>query len=186
MPSFWKHVFTFGRKTEENEFLFPGFSRRKSPRKNCEFVYGMLLTQKQQTSGMMTYHADLAIEFAYVLRRVELNGREETEGGHGPWSIRQTAVYHKFFPEGQFSSDSSGELAKKNSFGPSKSMFLLLAPSSNVEWMFSSCLDQSRPDELSLLSPWNVHRILIADSLQGWMDYMASLEKRLKHQVSSL
>ncbi len=69
---------------------------------------------------------------------------------------------------------------------PSKSMFLLIAPSTNVESMFSNCLDQSHSDEVSLLSAWNVHRILIADSLQGWMDYMASLEKRLKEQVSNV
>jgi hypothetical protein len=126
------------------------------------------------------HNTDLATEFAYVLRRVELNGREVTE----PWSIRQTAVYHKFLPEAESSYNTSSELTKKNRIQPSKSIFLLLAPSSNVEWMFSNCLDQSLPDELSLLSPWNVHRILIADSLQGWMDYMASLEKRLKDQVS--
>jgi len=29
-PQFWKCVFTFGRKTEENEFEFPGFRARSS------------------------------------------------------------------------------------------------------------------------------------------------------------
>jgi hypothetical protein len=29
MPAFWKYVFTFGRKSEENEFNFPGFGQRQ-------------------------------------------------------------------------------------------------------------------------------------------------------------
>ncbi|MAD84146.1 MAG: hypothetical protein CL912_14380 [Deltaproteobacteria bacterium] len=29
-PSFWKSMFTFGRKSEENEFEFPGFNCRKT------------------------------------------------------------------------------------------------------------------------------------------------------------
>jgi hypothetical protein len=30
MPPFWKFMFTFGRKSEENEFQFPHFARRRS------------------------------------------------------------------------------------------------------------------------------------------------------------
>ncbi|KAH7323468.1 hypothetical protein BKA65DRAFT_69674 [Rhexocercosporidium sp. MPI-PUGE-AT-0058] len=29
-PNFWKFMFAFGRKSEENEFEFPGFNRRKT------------------------------------------------------------------------------------------------------------------------------------------------------------
>ena len=63
-------------------------------------------------------------------------------------------------------------------------MFVLIAPSANVEWQFENCLQESSEEEPSPLSPWNIHRIIFADSLQGWMDYMASLEERLKRQVS--
>lgn len=30
MPTFWKHIFTFGRKSEEHEYQFPHSSRRRS------------------------------------------------------------------------------------------------------------------------------------------------------------
>jgi len=30
MPSFWKYMFTFGRKSEENEFEFPRFGQRRT------------------------------------------------------------------------------------------------------------------------------------------------------------
>ncbi|KUJ20793.1 uncharacterized protein LY89DRAFT_640613 [Mollisia scopiformis] len=143
MAPFWKHVFTFGRKSEENEFQFPQFCRRR-----------------RTDSGVKVH------EYAYMLRRVELNGRAHTEDDN-PWSIRQTAVYHRL------------SAPKTQSL---KSTFLLIAPSENVEDQFGRCLSQSNAEDGMALSPWNVHRILVADSLRGWMDYMAYLEKGLKEQ----
>ena len=121
-------------------------------------------------------------ELAYILRRVELNGRAAT-GGENPWSIRQTAIYHKFSRNRDAVNGSSNGTAPASV--KSKSMFLLIAPSENAESQFSKCLEQSILDDGLALSPWNVQRILVADSLRGWMDYMGSLEQRLKEQVSS-
>ncbi|CZR68126.1 uncharacterized protein PAC_18025 [Phialocephala subalpina] len=157
MPSFWKHVFTFGRKAEENEFQFPGFCHRRTGRNHNDFIY----------------------ECAYILRRVKQNHQVATEG-RSPWSIRQTAVYHKFSPSRRSSSIISEEDDEKVAT-KSKSMFLLIAPSGNVECQFAQHLDQSSSDNVI---PWNVHRILVADSLRGWMDYMASMEEHLKEQAS--
>jgi hypothetical protein len=112
-----------------------------------------------------------------MLRRVELKNREVTEGD-SIWSIRQTAVYQRHEPCIQ---------AHQKSIGPveSRSTFLLVSPSKNVEQQFAEYLDEAT-GSAAPLSVWNTHRILIADSLRGWMDYMAYLEKRLKHQVSPL
>jgi hypothetical protein len=112
-----------------------------------------------------------------MLRRVELNGRAHTEDDN-PWSVRQTAVYHQL-------SMPKNDISGQRSLSQAKSTFLLVAPSKNVESVLSECLNTSTMDDGAALSSWNVHRILVADSLRGWMDYMAYLEKRLKEQVSS-
>lgn len=42
MPPFWKCMFTFGRKSQENEFEFPGFRKRTSARKPASSTLGMV------------------------------------------------------------------------------------------------------------------------------------------------
>ena len=64
-----------------------------------------------------------------------------------------------------------------------RSTILLVSPSENVELQFAEYLEQPASPEETPLSIWNTHRILISDSLRGWIDYMAYLEQRLKHQV---
>jgi hypothetical protein len=113
-------------------------------------------------------------ESAYVLRRVELNGRISTEG-QSPWSIRQTAVYHKLNFNPNFSKESLYE---------PKSTFLLIALSKNAERRLSEFLELSISNRCAL-SPCNIQRLLVADSLGGWADYMAWLETQLKEQVRS-
>jgi hypothetical protein len=34
------------------------------------------------------------------------------------------------------------------------------------------------------IGPWNIYRLLVADSLSGWLDYMTWLEESLKEQVN--
>ena len=115
------------------------------------------------------YDTDGRLESTYVLRRVELNRRVLTDG-QSPWSIRQTAVYHNFTatPDSKQSS----------------SVFILIAPSPKVENQLSQSLDLSESNERAI-GPWNVHRLLLANSLSGWMDYMAWLEETLNEQVRS-
>ena len=108
------------------------------------------------------------LELSYVLRRAEDNGREENEDES--WSIRQTAVYHKF-TRGLVEADDR------------KSMFLLVAASSHAEDLYNQYLQNSVSDERQITA-WNLHRILIADSVKGWTGYLASLEKRLTEKVS--
>lgn len=105
------------------------------------------------------------IEIAYVLRRVELNNRVLSEG-QVPWSIRQTAVYHKFTPN-----------------GTRKSTFILIAPSATGESMLDESLDlgMETPDALA---PFNIHRLLISDSLRNWQEYISYVDDQLTEQVS--
>jgi hypothetical protein len=103
-----------------------------------------------------------------VLRRVELHGRELAEG-QSPWSIRQTAVYHRLTVD-------------TSSTDKPKSRFLLVAPSPKLEQQLEECFELGAK-AAQAISPWNVHRLLVADSMMNWMDYMAHLEERLKDQV---
>lgn len=100
---------------------------------------------------------------------MELNHRALTDG-QSPWSIRQTAVYHK--------------LTVTPDAKQSGSTFIFIAPSPKVESQLSQLLDLSTSDERAI-GPWNVHRLLVANSLSGWMDYMAWLEETLNEQVRS-
>jgi hypothetical protein len=174
MRTLWKYVFAFGRKSEENEFNFPGFGQRHTSRRTAgNTAYGQL-TAPSPENNYKRIILIFCLEYAYMLRRAELNGRAITEG-ESEWSIRQTAVYHKLMTSSQETVSSMMEF---------DSTFLLIAPSENAEWQVGKYLNQCVSEYASMPSSWNIHRILIADSLRGWMDYMASLEARLKRQVS--
>jgi hypothetical protein len=117
-----------------------------------------------------------------MLRRVELKNRTVMEGV-SPWSIRQTAIYHSIESRVNVCDIPQPDESKIVCAKP-RSTFLLIAPSQNVQLQFIDCLKQNTSNDRPLLSAWNTHRILVADSLRGWMDYMAYLERRLKHQVT--
>ncbi|KAK6599508.1 hypothetical protein H4I95_08383 [Botrytis cinerea] len=110
-------------------------------------------------------------DLMYVIRQVELNGR----GGTNPWSIRQTAVYHGRRP------DESSSLPVSVKITPS--MLLIIAPTSNAEMRMARYLEERAADKRQT-SSWNLHRLIISDSLSGWPDYMASLEARLREQTN--
>jgi hypothetical protein len=115
------------------------------------------------------------IESACVFRRVELHNRE-LEEGQSPWSIRQTGVYHKL-------NASPGSGDSPGSPEQSSSMFILVAPSKIFEAQVSQLLELTMSDDAAI-RPWNIYRLLIADSLSGWLNYMTWLEGALKSQVS--
>lgn len=117
-----------------------------------------------------------------MIRRVELKNRAVAEGD-SPWSIRQTAVYHRLESNIQDCETSQKEKSQPVQTEP-RSVFLLVSQSENVEMQFADSLEQTALNNESPPSPWNIHRILIADCLRGWMDYMAYLEQRLKQQVT--
>lgn len=172
----WKVAFTFGRKSEQNEFAFPGIRARRSltyesPVNDIHGSCESISSTPDACYRNKKYFIDLDIESACVIRRVELHGRE-LEDGQPPWSIRQTGVYHKL--TAPTDSACSVELPK--------SMFILIAPSKKFEKQLSHSLELSIAD-CRAIGPWNIYRLLIAESLGGWLDYMTWLEDSLKEQV---
>jgi hypothetical protein len=66
--------------------------------------------------------------------------------------------------------------------GQNPDRFVIIAPSESGEDMLEQSLE-SATEESQAVSPFNIHRILIADSLKNWQEYLASLETKLKDQV---
>lgn len=108
---------------------------------------------------------------------MEPNGRDLTDG-QSPWSIRQTAIYHKIAP------GDIPDLAITSREIRPISTFLLVAPSLFAERNILRGVESAREAE-EPISPWYVHWVLMTDSLRDWKDYMAWVENKLKEQVGS-
>src|SRR6266496_559674 len=115
-------------------------------------------------------------ESAYILRRVERNGRSNPEKLES-WSIRQTAVYHQYMKERDNCDtlDVTPNTVTENL----QSVFYLICPSSNGEQQIGKYLQMCNTGEHEI-SPWRLQSLLVADSLKGWTDYMACLQHELK------
>lgn len=126
-----------------------------------------------------SWQAACWVKSAYILHRVKLNHRTLTEG-QSPWSIRQTAVYHRF----TFNPVSFSSPFDFSSFPPKrpKSIFLLISPSHAFENEVSKSLKAGKSDECEI-APCIVHQLLVANSLSSWLDYMAWLEEQWRDQV---
>ncbi|KAF4314617.1 hypothetical protein GTA08_BOTSDO00080 [Botryosphaeria dothidea] len=130
----WKCVSVFGEKLEEHECDFPGF-------------------RSQRTSKFL---AEGSFECTYVLRRVERHGRKVTKE-ESPFSIRQTAVYHKMLRQ-QYSGVVNCVSGEKQ-----------------IDRLLDLAVSQQQK-----FPPFLIHSLLIADSVKGWMEYAAWIEKDLK------
>lgn len=108
-----------------------------------------------------------ALELTYVIRRVERHDRSP----ENPWSVRQTGVYHKLTYEQR---------------SQPKSTFILLAPSSTAEKGLLDQLNCEITEDDITTSAFSVHQRLLADSLEGWMEYMEWLEKVTKRLVGAI
>ena len=164
--------------------LFQGFEPDGLLSLNATLMISMVCLTISSTITLLYLHErysiDIRIESACVLRRVELHGRE-LEEGQPPWSIRQTGVYHRL----SVSTDSE-DSPLANPISPSEqfnSTFILIAPSQNFEAQLSQSFELSIADDRAI-GPWNIYRLLVANSLSGWLDYMTWLEDSLKEQVS--
>ncbi len=101
----------------------------------------------------------MRLELAYGLRYAELNNRDPNR----PWSIRQTAIYHKF---------------KASSMA---STWVLIAASRRAELSIDryikSCVD------MAALNPFEIHLIVLDTALANWRPYIVSLTERITQQV---
>jgi len=157
-PRIWKCMCAFGERAEENEFRFPSFTCSRS----------------RPETGLVSS----TYESSYILRRVELHGRVLTDG-QSPWSIRQTAIHHKWSLEGGSSKLGLTPTTKQ------QSTFLLVAPSLAAQKQIWQAVERESAAG-SEISPWYIHWLLTSESLGGWGDYMAWIEKELNDQADKI
>lgn len=113
-------------------------------------------------------------ESAYVLRRAELHQRPLVEG-QSPWSIRQTAVYHTM-------SRPCSTSAPNPQWNEPQSRFLFISPSETAERKMGRLFDLASSQNAATHHSF-IHSMLVADSIKGWMGYIAWLERDLKEKV---
>src|SRR5882757_5610944 len=88
-------------------------------------------------------------ECAYIIRFVELNHRN----GSRPWSVRQTAVYHK------------------HTYVSHASTWIFLALSDTARVALASYLDNVV--DMSTTDPFEMHVLLLNTAMANWRPYLA-------------
>ncbi|KAF2652028.1 hypothetical protein K491DRAFT_760648 [Lophiostoma macrostomum CBS 122681] len=150
---FWGCVLAYGVKCVENEFDFPGCRFQSTPTSNGSNIF----------------------ESCCVLRRAERNNRTLTKGQF-PWSIRQTAVYHRRIP--------IERLGDERNIGY-RSVFIIISPSEAFEKQMER-LSTDKIDPQYAMSWQNIFRILVSDSMKGWQGYLAWMEREIKDHSNRL
>lgn len=158
-PRFREFVLLFGAKHGESEIGPPQLRFRR-------IVDSAGGAGHQDYAGFGTdSHSSLRLdpltylEIAYGLRYAELNNRTSTE----PWSIRQTAIYHRF---------RANEMA---------STWVMVSASRRAE----RCIDRYVKGcvDLAPLNPFEIHLILLDTVLANWRPYLISLTDRIRQLV---
>ena len=99
------------------------------------------------------------LEIAYGLRYAELNNRPVQD----PWSIRQTAVYHKYKANDKSSS------------------WVIIAASKRTETSLDRYIKSC--EDIAQSNPFEVHLIVLDTALANWRPYIISLTERITQQV---
>ncbi|MCJ1263928.1 hypothetical protein MMC22_003798 [Lobaria immixta] len=141
-PRFREFVLLFGSKRRENEIGPPRMRFRPLLTNRTELV-------NRQYTGF---------ECAYGLRYVELNYR----GVGKLWSLRQTAMYHKY------------KVDKKSS------TWVIISPSSTAELSLDRYIKDSKV--LAAASPFEIHLILLDAALANWRPYILYLTEQVMDQ----
>lgn len=104
----------------------------------------------------------MKIECAYAMRYVELNHRDTDV----PWSLRQTAVYHK------------------HRVDQKSSTWVMISLSEKAEL----CLDRYVKSSQNIIAenPFDVHLILLDTALANWRPYIVSLTEQINRQVCAI
>jgi hypothetical protein len=103
----------------------------------------------------------MAAECAYVLRYVELNHRGNEAA---PWSLRQSAFYHRFEKE------------------TSTSSWVYVALSLRAQTRVDAYLKAN--GNLSVFNPFEVHLLLVDTAMANWRPYLVYLAAQTNNQVS--
>ena len=98
-------------------------------------------------------------EMAYGIRYIESNPRNVA----GSWSIRQTAIYHKFRSNRR------------------SSTWIMISASERTE----RCLDRYVKScrDLASLSPFEIHLIVLDTALANWRPYIVGLTEKVTEMV---
>lgn len=161
LPRFREFLLLFGAKHGESEIGPPQLRSRRiidtaeNTMKKAYGGFGILCFSSLQGCGLTR------AELAYGLRYVELNNRNPAE----PWSIRQTAIYHKF-----------RAISKA-------STWVMVSASKRAE----QCIDRYVKScvDLSPLNPFEIHLIVLDTTLATWRPYIVSLTEKIRQQVIS-
>ena len=161
LPQFWEYVLLFGVKFGENEMSPPQlrFRRLAADKIERRTQYSAGFGTKFYTVVFASTRSLIDTECAYGLRYAELNNRE----GNNPWSIRQTAIYHKYTAADKSSS------------------WVMIAASertrSSLDLYAKSCTD------LASFNPFEIHVIVLDSALANWRSYIIDLTERITRQV---
>ena len=102
----------------------------------------------------------IGLDCAYGLRYVELNNRGKAE----PWSIRQTAIYHKYRTETK------------------SSTWIMISASPNTRGVLERYINSS--EDLASLTAFEIHLLMIDTALANWPQYIMDLTDKISKQVS--
>lgn len=158
-PRFMEFVLLFGTKRRETEIGPPRMRFRRLLNNLTERVHpcyaGFGNTPLLSDIGRVLNQA----ECAYGLRYVELNHRDVRK----PWSVRQTAMYHKY------------------KIDQGCSTWVIISASKGAELSLDRYIRSSQV--LSALSPFEIHLILLDAALANWRPYIIYLTEQIMNQV---
>lgn len=103
------------------------------------------------------------LEIAYGLRYAELNNKRSVQDH---WSMRQTAIYHKF---------------KKND---NSSSWVMIAPSKRTETSLDRYIKSC--ENIAQLNPFEIHLIVLDTALANWRPYIVGLTEKITQQVRTI
>jgi len=160
VPRFKEFVLLFGARIAENEIGPPSFRSRTFSPQNA--LYGGQCSAGFGKETDLRFGALLmSSECAYGLRYAELNHRDIQR----PWSVRQTALYHRY------------DADKKSS------TWVMIAPSQKVELRIERYIKSC--DDVANHSPFEFHIIILDTVLANWRPFIIHLTESITKQVGS-
>ncbi|MCJ1242727.1 hypothetical protein MMC14_010736 [Varicellaria rhodocarpa] len=142
LPRFKEFVLLFGAKSGDNEIGPP------------HMMYRRLMTD----SNGVDHESCVGFECAYGLRYVESKYRSDKKS----WSVRQTAVYHKYKGRGE------------------SSTWVLISASDSAHRRLDRYIKSST--NITTLNPFEIHLILLDSALENWRRYIVDLTEKITQQ----
>ena len=160
LPRFKDFVLLFGAKSGDNEIGPPHMMYRRLMT-DLDGVDHERCVGFGDFTILCCYLSLLTItsECAYGLRYVESKYRSDKKS----WSIRQTAVYHKYKGRGE------------------SSTWVLISASDSARRRLDRYIKSST--NITTLNPFEIHLILLDSALENWRRYIVDLTEKITQQV---